>query len=80
VEDQKQITLFKCLISAFIYFDGVPKEVKSDNQKACVDRWEYGRPVFNKKLLEFASHYRFKPLAITPGKPVENLYVKFIVM
>jgi transposase len=76
VEDQKQITLFKCLISSFIYFDGVPKEVKSDNQKACVDRWEYGRPVFNKKLLEFASHYRFKPLAITPGKPVENLKIE----
>jgi transposase len=80
VEDKTQKTLMRCLINAFIYMDGVPREIKSDNQKACVDRWEYGRPVFNKKLLEFASHYRFKPLAITPGKPVENLYVKFIVM
>ena len=76
VEDQKQITLFKCLTNAFIYFDGVPKEVKGDNQKACVDRWEYGRPVFNKKFLDFASHYRFRPLTITPRKPVENLKVE----
>lgn len=76
VEDQKQLTLFKCLINAFIYFDGVPRQVKSDNQKACVDRWEYGRPVFNRKLLNFATHYRFAPLAITPRKPRENLKIE----
>jgi transposase len=76
VEDQKQLTLFKCLINTFIYFDGVPRQVKSDNQKACVDRWEYGKPVFNEKYLEFATHYRFTPLAITPGKPRENLKIE----
>ena len=76
VEDQKQHTLFKSLINTFIYLDGVPAEVKSDNQKACVDRWEYGKPVFNTKLLEFATHYRFIPLAIHPGKPRENLKIE----
>ena len=80
VDDKTQKTLFQELIAAFIYLDGVPLEIKSDNQKACVDRWEMGRPVFNRKFLEFATHYRFRPLAITPGKPTENLYVKFIVM
>uniref|UniRef100_UPI004055C35E IS21 family transposase n=1 Tax=Candidatus Electrothrix sp. TaxID=2170559 RepID=UPI004055C35E len=76
VEDQKQLTLFKCLINTFIYFDGVPRQVKGDNQKACVDRWEYGRPVFNKTFLELATHYRFTPLTITPGKPRENLKIE----
>ena len=76
VDDKKQKTLFRCLINTFIYLDGVPREIKSDNQKACVDRWEIGRPVFNKRYLEFATHYRFRPLTITPGNPTENLKVE----
>ena len=76
VDDKKQQTLFRELINAFIYHDGVPLEIKSDNQKACVDRWEAGRPVFNLKYLEFATHYRFRPLTIHPGRPSENLKVE----
>jgi len=76
VDDKKQQTLFRNLINAFIYHDGVPLEIKSDNQKACVDRWEAGRPVFNARYLEFASHYRFLPLTIRPGHPSENLKVE----
>jgi len=76
VDDKKQKTLFRALINAFIYLDGVPREIKSDNQKACVDRWEAGRPVFNSKYLEFATYYRFRPLTITPGRPRENLKIE----
>jgi transposase len=76
VDDKKQQTLFRNLIGAFIYHDGVPLEIKSDNQKACVDRWEAGLPVFNAKYLEFATHYRFRPLTIRPGHPSENLKVE----
>ena len=76
VDDKKQQTLFRALINAFIYHDGAPLEIKSDNQKACVDHWEAGRPVFNIKYLEFATHYRFRPLTIRPGHPSENLKVE----
>jgi len=76
VDDKKQKTLLRALINAFIYLDGVTKEIKGDNQKACVDRWEAGRPVFNSIYLEFASHYRFRPLTITPGRPQENLKIE----
>ncbi|MCP4140083.1 MAG: IS21 family transposase [Chloroflexi bacterium] len=76
VEDKTQATLLRGLVNAFLYFDGVPKEIKSDNQKACVDRWELGKPVFNKNFLAFATHYRFRPLAIHPGKPRENLKIE----
>lgn len=76
VDDMKQPTLFRELIAAFIYTDGVPREIKSDNQKACVVRWELGKPVFNRKYLEFANWYRFRPLTITPYRPVENLKVE----
>ena len=76
VPDKTQLTLFNCMVRAFIYFNGVPRQIKSDNQKACVDRWEYGHPVYNRQYLSFASHYGFTPLTITPGKPTENLKVE----
>lgn len=76
VEDKKQQTLFRELIAAFIYTDGVPREVRADNQKACVDQWELGRPIFNRKYLEFATWYRFTPKTITPRRPVENLKIE----
>ena len=76
VDDKAQKTLLGELIASFIYLDGVPREIKSDNQKACVDRWEMGKPVFNRKYLDFASHYLYRPLTITPGKPTENLKVE----
>jgi transposase len=76
VDDKTQKTLLGELIASFIYLDGVPREIKSDNQKACVDRWEMGKPVFNRKYLDFASHYLYRPLTITPGKPTENLKVE----
>jgi len=71
VEDKTQRTLMRELIAAFIYMDGVPREIKSDNQKACVDRWELGRPVFNRTYLEFATCYLFRPFTITPGNPTD---------
>ena len=76
VEDKKQKTLFRELISAFIYMDGVTLEVRGDNQKPCVDHWEMGEPVFNKQYLAFASHYRFRPRTITPYKAHENLKIE----
>jgi len=76
VPDKTQTTLFRALINAFAYFGGVPREIKADNQKACVDRWEAGQPIFNTGYLQFATHYQFRPLTIRPGKPRENLKVE----
>jgi len=76
VEDKTQRTLFECLVHAFMHFDGVAREIKSDNQKVCVDRWECGQSIFNRHYLGFASHYGFRPLAIKPGRPVENLKIE----
>ena len=73
VDDKKQQTLFRELIAAFIYMDGVTREIRGDNQKACVDRWELGKPIFNRNYLEFATWYRFTPITITPRRPTENL-------
>ncbi len=45
VEDKSQVSLLRAMINAFTWLDGVPRQIKSDNQKACVERWESGRPV-----------------------------------
>lgn len=76
VDNKSQQVLIRAMMNAFVYLDGVPRQIKSDNQRACVDRWERGRPVFNKTYLGFATHYCFEPLAIHPGKPRENLKVE----
>ena len=76
VEDKTQRTLMECLVHAFMYFDGAAREIRSDNQKVCVDRWECGQPIFNRHYLGFASHYGFRPLTIHPGKPTENLKIE----
>lgn len=76
VEDKTQQTLFRSLIAAFIYMGGVPRQIRSDNQKACVDHWEPGNPVFNRKYLEFATWYRYVPKTITPRNPTENLKIE----
>ncbi|MCK9205036.1 MAG: IS21 family transposase [Bacteroidales bacterium] len=76
VEDKAQRTLMECLAHAFMYFDGVAREIKSDNQKVCVDRWECGQPIFNRHYLGFASHYGFRPMTIHPGRPTENLKIE----
>jgi transposase len=76
VEDKTQRTLFECLVHGFMYFDGVPREIKGDNQKVCVDRWECGEPIFNRHYLGFASHYGFRPLTIHPARPTENLKIE----
>jgi len=76
VEDKTQRTLFECMVHAFMYFDGAAREIKSDNQKVCVDRWECGQPIFNRHYLGFASHYGFRPQTIRPGNPTENLKIE----
>jgi transposase len=76
VKDKTQPTMFRELIAAFTYLDGVPLEIRADNQKTCVDQWAPGAPVFNRKYLEFATWYRFTPKTITPYHPVQNLKIE----
>lgn len=76
VQDKTQPVLLRAMINAFTRWGGIPLQVRSDNQKACVERWELGRPVFNKTYLGFCTHYRFEPQAIHPGCPRENLKVE----
>lgn len=54
---------YESLVQAFRYFEGVPKRVLVDNQKAAVIKHDSGgHVVFNAGFLELANHYGFAAL------------------
>lgn len=56
-------------VATFEYLEGVLAEILYDNQKAVVDRWEAGQPIYNPRFLAFATHYGFRPRALPPRTP-----------
>lgn len=69
--DKEQKTLFKCMISAFSYFEGIPQEILFDNMKTVVDRNKstFASIEFNKTFKYFADDAGFKPIACRPYRP-----------
>lgn len=69
--DKEQKTLFKCMISAFSYFEGIPQEILFDNMKTVVDRSKstFSSIEFNKTFKYFADDAGFKPIACRPYRP-----------
>ena len=72
-----------CMLNAFQYFGGVPKEVLTDNMKTMITGREAGKVIWNTQISDFAVEMGFVPKACrvrtlqTKGK-VERLvrYVK----
>lgn len=69
--DRKQQTLFECMISAFRYFGGIPKEILFDNMKTVIDRSKtnFSRSEFNIPFKHFSDDAGFKPIACRPYRP-----------
>lgn len=69
--DRKQKTLFQCLNHAFIYTDGVPKEIWFDNMKTVVDRSrsQYSQVKFNETFRQYSKQAGFLPIACRPFRP-----------
>lgn len=69
--DRSQNTLFKCLINAFEFFDGMPKEILFDNMKTVVDhaKSSFTLTVFNEAFTYFSRDAGFKPIACRPYRP-----------
>lgn len=73
----------RCMLNAFLYFGGVPKEVLTDNMKTVVAGREAGKVIWNTQFSDFAVEMGFLPKVCrgrnpqTKGK-VERLvrYVK----
>lgn len=69
--DRNQNTLFKCMVNAFGYFSGCPKEILFDNMRTVVDkaRTTTTEVVFNKRFREFSNDAGFTPLACVGYRP-----------
>ena len=67
--DQK--TLFYCMIDAFQYFGGIPREILFDNMKTVIDRnkTNFSNVEFNTRFKHFAEDSGFKPIACRPYRP-----------
>lgn len=69
--DRSQETLFNCMIKAFEFFGGVPKEILFDNMKTVVDhsKSSFSKTVFNQKFEYFAKDIGFLPIACRAYRP-----------
>jgi transposase len=69
---QRQETLHRCLLHAFEFFHGTPKELVHDNMLTAVI--EHQGPVvrFNEQFLEFLRPFQITPIACNVGQPHEK--------
>lgn len=69
--DRTQETLFRCLMNAFEYFDGVPQEILFDNMKTVVDHSKstFTKVELNQTFKYFASDAGFKTITCRPYRP-----------
>lgn len=63
--------VLNCLVSAFQYIGGVPKEILFDNMRSIIDksRTQYSDPVFNEEFKMFAKDCGFIPKACVAYRP-----------
>lgn len=72
VTDERLETLLGCHENAFVFFDGVPREVLYDNMRTVVigrDAYGPGQHRLQAGFQDFAHHYRFRPLLCRPYRP-----------
>lgn len=69
--DRNQKTLFRCMISAFNYFGGIPQEILFDNMKTVIDRSKsnFSSVEFNNIFKHFSEDAGFKAIACRPYRP-----------
>lgn len=70
-ESRSQQDVFFCLIVAFKYFGGVPKEILFDNMRSITDksRTTYDNVVYNDTFVEFAKEAGFAPKNCVAYRP-----------
>jgi transposase len=69
---QKQAVLHTCLLEAFNWFGGCPKEVVVDNMATAVVERLGAVVRFNDAFLDFCRHFNIVPVACNPGAPFEK--------
>jgi len=75
-ESEDLFALLEAHRRAFESFEGVPARIRYDNQKAVVARREGPDVIYQPRLLAFATHYGFEPVAVRPGRPNDKAFVE----
>ena len=69
---QRQETLHRCLLNAFGYFNGTPKELVHDNMITAVVERDGPLIRFNEAFLQFLIPFKIVPIACNVAKPHEK--------
>jgi transposase len=69
---QRQETLHRCLVNAFLFFQGTPKELVHDNMLTAVIEREGPLIRFNEAFLQFLLPFKIVPTPCNVGKPHEK--------
>lgn len=69
---QKQHALHGCLLDAFTWFGGCPKQLVVDNMATAVVERMGSVVRFNDAFLDFLRHFAVEPIACNPGAPYEK--------
>ena len=69
---QRQDTLHRCLLNAFHFFQGTPKELVHDNMLTAVIERQGPMVRFNEQFLEFLRPLRITPIACNVAQPQEK--------
>ena len=69
---QKQQTLHQCLLNAFLFFSGTPREIVVDNMLTAVIERQGAIVRFNDAFLDFLRIFTITPVACNPGAPHEK--------
>lgn len=69
---QKQDSLHQCLLNAFRFFGGTPKEIVVDNMMTAVIERQGSLVRFNDAFLDFLRTFKIVPVACNPRSPQEK--------
>ena len=69
---QRQDTLHRCLLNAFHFFQGTPKELVHDNMLTAVIERQGSLVRFNEHFLEFLRPFHITPIACNVAQPQEK--------
>jgi transposase len=69
---QRQEALHRCLLNAFGFFNGTPKELVHDNMLTAVVERDGPLIRFNEAFLAFLRPFKIVPKACNPGRPHEK--------
>ena len=69
---QNQSSLHRCLLNAFVFFGGTPRQIVVDNMLTAVTQRQGTMVRFNDGFLDFLRPFNITPTACNPGAPHEK--------